>query len=144
MAVFAIYNLKYSSLSLFLIYSHRCPHGQLICQNCVLALSRRSSNIQEEVPAHANMAVTSSCTFSSLSAQTAHMPELRSGIVATLLEYTRTSPSPCKHGCHFFLYILIAVRAKKERRQINPAIALFKNMREKKCFLYSIIIQHTL
>ena len=69
MAVFAIYNLKYSSLSLFLIYSHRCPHGQLIFQNCVLALSRRSSNIQEEVPAHASMAVTCSCTFSSLSAQ---------------------------------------------------------------------------
>lgn len=144
MSVFAIYNLKYSWLSLLLVYSHRCPHGQLICQNCVLALSRRSSNIQEQVPAHASMAVTSSCTFSSLSARAAHMPELRSGIVAALLEYTRTSSSPCKHGCHLFLYILIAARAKKERWQISSAIALFKNMREKKCFLYSIIIQHTL
>ena len=49
------------------LLAHYC--GQLICQNFVLALSRRSSNIQEEVPAHASMAVTSSCTFSSLSAQ---------------------------------------------------------------------------
>ena len=56
-------------LSLLLVHSHRCPRRQLICQNCVLALSRRSSNIQEQVPAHASMAVTSSCTFSSLSAQ---------------------------------------------------------------------------
>ena len=72
--------------------------------------------------------------FSSLSARTAHMPELRSGIVATLLEYTRRSPSPCKHGCHFFLYILIAVRAKKERRQINSAIALFKKYEGEKMF----------
>jgi len=72
--------------------------------------------------------------FSSLSARTAHMPELRSGIVTTLLEYTRRSPSPCKHGCHFFLYILIAVRAKKERRQINSAIALFKKYEGEKMF----------
>ena len=49
------------------LLAHYC--GQLICQNCVLALSRRSPNIQEQAPAHASMAVTSSCTFSSLSAQ---------------------------------------------------------------------------
>ena len=67
--ILIIIPLIWQCLPYIICNSHRCPRRQLICQNCVLALSRRSSNIQEQVPAHASMAVTSSCIFSSLSAQ---------------------------------------------------------------------------
>ena len=43
----------------------------------------------------------------------AHMPELRSGIVAALLEKTYKVPSPCKHDWELSMSSLIAARAKK-------------------------------
>ena len=43
--------------------------------------------------------------------QAAHMPELRSGIVAALLEKTCKVLSSCKHDWEFSMSFLIAARA---------------------------------
>ena len=46
----------------------------------------------------------------------AHMPELRSGIVAALLENTYKVLSSCKHDCELSTFSLIAARTKKAPR----------------------------
>ena len=66
----------------------------------------------------------------------AHMPELRSGIVAALLEKTWKVLSSCKHDCEISMSSLIATRAKRQSRFPAGSASKIHNMNTPEIYYY--------